>query len=63
MLRIGITYNPSLDLFYSGANQTSVILFELFKQFFSVLNCTAKKLLNIVILTSFLTIEAIIMCT
>jgi len=33
MLRIGITYNPSLDLFYSGANQTSIILFELFKNF------------------------------
>ena len=38
-------------------------LVKLFKQFFSVLNCTAKKLLNIVILSSFLTIEAIIMCT
>ena len=33
MPRIGITYNPSLDLFYSGANQTALLLVELFKNF------------------------------
>ena len=33
MLRIGITYDPSIELFYSGTNQTSIILFELFKNF------------------------------
>jgi len=33
MLCIGITYDPSIELFYSGTNQTSIILFELFKNF------------------------------
>lgn len=32
MLQIGITYNPSINLFYSSSNQTSLLLTELFKQ-------------------------------
>lgn len=32
MLHIGITYNPSEDLFTSGSNQTSILLLELFQQ-------------------------------
>lgn len=32
MLTIGITYNPSADLFTSGVNQVSILLVELFKQ-------------------------------
>jgi GR25 family glycosyltransferase involved in LPS biosynthesis len=31
MLNIGITYNPSDDLFTSGSNQTSILLVELFQ--------------------------------
>jgi len=29
MCKIGITYNPSIDLFYSGLNQTSLLFTEL----------------------------------
>ena len=44
MLRIGITYNPSIDLFYSGANQTALLLVELFKQFrYEVILIDAKN--------------------
>jgi len=32
MLSIGITYSPTIDLFTSGSNQTSILLAELFKQ-------------------------------
>ena len=32
MRRIGITYNPGLELFYSGLNQTALLLAELFKE-------------------------------
>ena len=32
MLKIGITYNSSIKLFYSGFNQTSIILAELFRK-------------------------------
>jgi GR25 family glycosyltransferase involved in LPS biosynthesis len=32
MLTIGITYNPTIDLYTSGSNQTSILLAELFKQ-------------------------------
>jgi GR25 family glycosyltransferase involved in LPS biosynthesis len=32
MLRIGITYNPGLELFYSSLNQTALLLAELFKE-------------------------------
>jgi len=35
MLNVGITYNPTTPLFYSGANQTAIHLSELF----SKLNC------------------------
>ena len=31
MLKVGITYNPSVDLFISGSSQTSILLVELFK--------------------------------
>jgi hypothetical protein len=30
MFKIGITYNPSTNLFYSGLNQTAITLAELF---------------------------------
>lgn len=33
MLSIGITYSPTIELFTSGSNQTSILLAELFKQF------------------------------
>jgi GR25 family glycosyltransferase involved in LPS biosynthesis len=32
MLKVGITYNPSVDLFISGSAQTSILLVELFKK-------------------------------
>jgi GR25 family glycosyltransferase involved in LPS biosynthesis len=32
MLRIGVTYNPSKNLFYSGSNQTALVLYELFSK-------------------------------
>jgi GR25 family glycosyltransferase involved in LPS biosynthesis len=31
MNRVGITYNPSIDLVSSGSNQTAILLYELFK--------------------------------
>jgi GR25 family glycosyltransferase involved in LPS biosynthesis len=31
MLHIGVTYNPTIDLFTSGYNQTSIVLAELFQ--------------------------------
>ena len=30
MTKVGITYNPTQPLFYSGANQTALVLYELF---------------------------------
>jgi len=35
-MHIGISYNPSIDLFYSGLNQTAHILAELFEKYFTV---------------------------
>ena len=35
MLKVGITYNPTTSLFYSGANQAAILLSELFTK----LNC------------------------
>jgi len=32
MLHIGITYNPTIDLFTSGSNQTAIVLTELFQE-------------------------------
>ena len=32
MLKVGITYSPSTDLFTSGSAQTSILLLELFKE-------------------------------
>lgn len=32
-IKVGITYNPTIPLFYSGANQTSLLLAELFNKF------------------------------
>ncbi len=31
MNRVGITYNPSIDLLSSGSNQTAILLYELFR--------------------------------